>query len=65
MDIVTLESGFLSFNLEEYVDSLHKILCMNGSELLRMQQAARARVQQKFSEGVFIETFLESVKLAM
>jgi alpha-1,2-mannosyltransferase len=62
MDIVSVKSGFLADDIDGYVEALHTILKMDPQDQNIMQQTARRRVIRKFSENVFIESFLGSIK---
>ncbi|KAK6932994.1 ALG11 mannosyltransferase, N-terminal [Dillenia turbinata] len=64
MDIVKEEdgqqTGFLAWNVEEYVDAIVEVLQMPENERLRMAAAARKRAS-RFSEQIFYEDFKAAI----
>jgi alpha-1,2-mannosyltransferase len=61
-DIVSTKSGFLASDVDGYVKALSTIFEMDPQDQTIMQQTARRRVLLKFSENVFIENFVKSIK---
>ena len=65
MDIVLDEdgqkTGFLAENIEEYADSILKVMRMSDPERLKMATAARKRAG-RFSEQRFYEDFKAAVQ---
>ncbi|KAK6929490.1 ALG11 mannosyltransferase, N-terminal [Dillenia turbinata] len=64
MDIVKEEdgqpTGFLAWNVEEYVDAIVEVLQMPENERLKMAAAARKRAS-RFSEQIFYEDFKAAI----
>jgi alpha-1,2-mannosyltransferase len=65
MDIVvpygSQATGFLASTVEEYADTFKQIYEMSEEECLKMQEAARANVCERFSEDIFSRKFISSL----
>lgn len=68
MDIVLVEdgkqTGFLAQTVQEYADSIVKVVKMPEAERLAMAAAARRRAS-KFSEQRFFEDFKAAVEIIL